>query len=229
MPTAVNATMDFAIIKELLTNLIAGSEHLGIYDAEREKWRDMLAKIPPYQINADGAVREWMAPDFEDNYNHRHLSHLYPLFPGHEITQDSDPELYQAFCHAVQKRLAVGIGDQTGWSLAHMASIYARPEDGDKALECLELLSRSCLINNFFTLHNDWRSMGITLQMPSAPIQLDANLGWAAAVQEMLLYASPELIKILPACPGKWEQGQVEGLRFCTGAADISWNRGRVS
>ncbi|NLL87585.1 MAG: glycoside hydrolase family 95 protein [Firmicutes bacterium] len=227
MPTAVNATMDFAIIKELLTNLIAGSEHLGIYDAEREKWRDMLAKIPPYQINADGAVREWMAPDFEDNYNHRHLSHLYPLFPGHEITQDSDPELYQAFCHAVQKRLAVGIGDQTGWSLAHMASIYARLEDGDKALECLELLSRSCLINNFFTLHNDWRSMGITLQMPSAPIQLDANLGWAAAVQEMLLYASPELIKILPACPGKWEQGQVEGLRFCTGAADISWNRGK--
>ena len=69
--------------------------------------------------------------------------------------------------------------------------------------------------------------MGITLQMPSAPIQLDANLGWAAAVQEMLLYASPELIKILPACPGKWEQGQVEGLRFCTGAADISWNRGK--
>lgn len=227
MPSAINATMDFAIIKELLANLIAGSEYLGIYEEERDLWKQMLAKIPPYQVNGEGAVREWMAPDFEDHYNHRHLSHLYPVFPGQEVTNESDPELFAAFRQAVKKRLVVGISDQTGWSLAHMANIYARLEDGDKALECLELLSRSCLTNNFFTLHNDWRGMGITLQMPSAPVQLDANLGWTAAVQAMLMFASPELIKILPACPSKWQEGQIEGLRFCTGSAQISWDRPR--
>lgn len=225
MPSAVNATMDCAIIKELLTNLIDGSSYLGLYAEERDKWRQMLAKIPPYQINADGAVKEWMYPDFEDNYNHRHLSHLYPVFPGFEVTAESDPDLFAAFRQAVKMRLAVGISDQSGWSLAHMANIYARMEEGDKALECLELLSRSCLASNFFTLHNDWRGMGITLQMASAPIQLDANLGWTAAVQEMLMFAAPDLIKILPACPSKWAEGGVEGIRFCTGSAAIRWNR----
>ncbi|MGB4614707.1 MAG: glycoside hydrolase N-terminal domain-containing protein [Limnochordia bacterium] len=225
MPSAVNATMDFAIIKELLSNLIAGSEYLGVYADELDKWRQMLAKIPPYQVNTDGAVKEWMHPDFEDNYNHRHLSHLYPVFPGQEVTKESDPDLFAAFRNAVGQRLVVGISDQSGWSLAHMANLYARMEEGDKALECLELLSRSCLSNNFFTLHNDWRNMGITLKMPSAPVQLDANLGWTAAVQEMLMFASPDLIKILPACPGKWAEGQVDGLRFCTGCAKVYWNR----
>ena len=178
----------------------------------------MLAKIPPYQVNTDGAVKEWMHPDFEDNYNHRHLSHLYPVFPGQEVTKESDPDLFAAFRNAVDQRLVVGISDQSGWSLAHMANLYARMEEGDKALECLELLSRSCLSNNFFTLHNDWRNMGITLKMPSAPVQLDANLGWTAAVQEMLMFASPDLIKILPACPangrkGRWMDCVLYGLR----------------
>lgn len=221
MPTTINATMDFAIIKELLTHLVEGSIEAGMYEGEIVKWEDMRAKIPPYQINADGAVREWMHPAFDDRYDHRHLSHLYPIFPGQEFTKEDDPELFQAFETAVKRRL---IGAQSGWSLSHMAAIYARLGDGDKALECLDILSRSCVLNNFFTLHNDWRGMGVCLNMQEAPIQMDANMGWVNAVQEMLLYVSPKLVKLLPALPAKWERGKAGDLRFGTGRAFISWD-----
>lgn len=229
MPTTFNAAMEFAIIKELLSNLIEGSRFAGLFDDQLSKWQAMLEKIPPYQVNQDGAIREWMHPDFEDNYNHRHLSHLYPVFPGQEVTKEQDEELFNAFVKAVKKRLVVGLSAQSGWSLTHMANIYARLGEGDQALECLDLLSRSCLINNFFTLHNDWRNMGICLSNKTAPIQIDANLGWTSAVQEMLFYASPSLIKILPACPGRWTKGAVESFHFCTGKISFIWNRQRKS
>lgn len=225
MPSTINATMEIAIIKELFNNLIAGSKITGMYTEQVEKWEAILAKIPPYQINEEGAVREWIYPDFQDNYNHRHLSHLYPVFPGHEVTKETEPELFAAFEQAVKKRLVVGLSDQTGWSLAHMANIYARLGDGDSALECLDLLARSCIINNFFTLHNDWRNMGICLTMNSAPIQIDANLGWTAAVQEMLIYSSANLVRILPALPSKWNTGKVKNLHFCTGTVSFIWDK----
>ena len=117
-----------------------------MYTEQVEKWEAILAKIPPYQINEEGAVREWIYPDFQDNYNHRHLSHLYPVFPGHEVTKETEPELFAAFEQAVKKRLVVGLSDQTGWSLAHMANIYARLGDGDSALECLDLLAHLVLL-----------------------------------------------------------------------------------
>lgn len=222
MPTAMNATMDFAILKELLTHLIEAAETVGEDKEEIEKWKTMLSRIPPYQVNEDSAVKEWMHPLFEDRYDHRHLSHIYPVFPGQEFTREEEPELFQAFETAVKLRV---IGAQSGWSLAHMASIYARLGNGNRALECLNLLARSCLLNNFFTLHNDWRNMGICLKMQSAPVQMDANMGWVNAVQEMLLYVSPKLIKFLPALPDKWDQGSVRDFRFPTGRVSFQWNR----
>lgn len=221
MPTTVNATMDFALLKELLTNLIEGSREAGLYADEIERWEGMLQKIPDYQVNEDGAIREWMDERFDDRYEHRHLSHIYPVFPGQEFVREKDPERFQAFEVAVKKRV---LGAQTGWSLAHMAAIYARLGDGDKALECLDLLARSCLLANFMTLHNDWRNMGICLSMSEAPVQLDAAMGWVNAVQEMLLYVSPEFVKLLPALPGKWARGRVRDLRLCTGRVSFTWD-----
>jgi alpha-L-fucosidase 2 len=227
MPSAINATLDFAIARELLTNLVEGSRTAGVYEEERGEWERMLRRIPPYQINGDGAVKEWMHPDFEDNYRHRHISHSYPVFPGREITRQSDPALFAAFGTAIEKRLVIGIADQTAWSLAHLANLYARMEDGQRALECLELMARSCVLGNLYTVHNDWRGMGVTLSDRKAPVQLDGNMGWVSAVQEMLLYVSPKLVKLLPALPADWKQGSVNGLRFCAGTVAMDWDVGQ--
>lgn len=222
MPTTINATMEFALLKEVLTHLIEGCRETGLYMDKIVKWQQMLLKIPDYQVNEDGAIREWMDERFDDHYNHRHLSHIYPIFPGKECSIEEQPELFKQFEAAVHKRL---IGAQSGWSLVHMAAIYARLGDGNKALECLDILARSCLLNNFMTLHNDWRNMGICLNMPEAPIQLDANMGWVNAMQEMLLYVSPHIVKVLPALPDRWGSGSVKQMHVCNGRLSFSWNK----
>jgi alpha-L-fucosidase 2 len=221
MPTTINATMDIAIVKELLTNVIEGSRLAGVNSGDIPRWEKMLARVPPYQINEDGSIREWMHFAFDDRRDHRHLSHIYPVFPGQEVTRESHPEWFQAFDIAVRQRL---LGAQSGWSLAHMASIYARLGDGELALESLNILTRACLMNNLFTLHNDWRNMGICMEMASAPVQLDANMGWVNAVQEMLLLVSAREIKILPALPSKWKTGAVRDWRIHGGRVSFAWN-----
>jgi alpha-L-fucosidase 2 len=219
----LNATMDVAVAKEALSNLIEVCREFGLEAESLPRWEAMLAKMPDYQVNEDGALREWMHPDFLDNYRHRHLSHLYPLFPGREITRESHPELFEACRIAVEKRLVIGLNQQTGWSLAHMANIYARLGDGNRALECLELLSRSCLGDNLFAYHNDWRKQGITLNNVKAPFQIDANFGWTAAVQEMLLFSDKGRIKLLPALPKRWARGSFHHFR-CRGGLTVSMN-----
>lgn len=84
---SINATMDFAALKELLGNLLEAEAVLGIRDEKEDVWKSMLSRIPPYEKNEDGAMKEWLHPDFTDNYKHRHLSHIYPLFPGLEINK----------------------------------------------------------------------------------------------------------------------------------------------
>jgi alpha-L-fucosidase 2 len=225
MATTMNATMDFALAREVLTNLLEAAETLELDKAERAEWRKMLDRIPPYQVNEDGAIREWMHPAFSDNYHHRHQSHIYPVFPGVEVTPDSDPTLFKAFETAIAKRLVVGISEQTGWSLAHMSHVWSRLRDGNHALECLDLMARSCVTNNFYTTHNDWRNMGIGVDMAWAPFQIDANMGWTAAIQEMLLFSLPGRITILPARPARWTEGAVTGLAARGGVTvSIQWN-----
>ena len=212
---SINATMDFALLKELLTNLVSASTHLGIDSDKRTEWEKMLLAIPEYEINEDGAIKEWMHPDFKDNYHHRHQSHIYPLFPGFEVNEENNPELFEAMRVAVNKRLVIGLKSQTGWSLAHMANIFARLCDGKGAKECLDLLIRFCTGKNLYTYHNDWRNMGVTLKYMHAghaPYQVDANMGFVSAVYEMILYSDNDKIKLLPALPSEFKEGSLEGV-----------------
>jgi alpha-L-fucosidase 2 len=223
----VNATMDVAIAREVLSNLCQACEVLGIKARDASRGRSMLEALPAYEANADGAMREWLWPGLEDNYHHRHQSHIYPLFPGIEVTAESAPAIYEACRVAVEKRLVVGLTSQSGWSLAHMANIYARLGEGERALECLELLTRAATGPNLFTYHNDWRGQGLTLHSPNPPFQIDANFGLTAAVLEMLVYSKPGLIKLLPALPGAWERGAARGIA-CRGGVtvDLAWDQG---
>lgn len=221
MPTTINSTIDLAIMKEFFTNLLELSEAYEEYEERRPIWRRLLASIPPYKTNESGAIREWQEDIFEDRYDHRHLSHIYPVFPGYEINSVDNKEELESYKRAVSLRK---IDAQTGWSMAHMAAVYARLEEGEKALECLDNMAKSCLLPNFFTLHNDWRGMGITLDMDPAPVQLDAIMGYVNAVQEMLFYTSKSLIRLLPALPERLCKGRVRHFRYANGSLDMSWD-----
>lgn len=162
---------------------------------------------------------------FEDRYDHRHLSHIYPVFPGYEKNTVDNKEEMIAFEKAVDLRK---VDAQTGWSMAHMAAIYARFDNGEAALTSLDNMAKSCMLPNLFTVHNDWRNMSISLSMEPAPIQLDAALGYANAVQEMLLYSSCSLVKLLPALPSRFKTGKVSGFQFIGGSVNMEWDRERA-
>ena len=226
----INATMDIAVCKEVLSNLIVAYKHLGIGEEKVILWENMISRLPKYDINADGAFREWLYEGLEDNYNHRHQCHIYPLFPGIEITKEDDTQMFEALRVAIEKRLTIGLTYQTGWSYAHMANVYARLGDGERLRECLSLICRSCLGQNLFTYHNDWREQGLTLEnwfgigeMP--PFQIDANFGITSAVIESLLFSKPGFVKLLPALPADWNKGSVKGL-IARGniTVNISWD-----
>ena len=229
---SADPTMEIALVRELLTNALAAAAELGVEDAQTARWREMLGRLPSYRTRPDGALCEWIDPRFGDNDRHRHLSHLYPLFPGREIAPHRDAALFEAARRAAEARLATGLADQTGWSLAHLACVWARLGEGDRALGCLELLLRCCTGPNLFTRHNDWRGMGVTLEAlhgTQPAVQLDAAYGFAAAVQEMLLGADETTLRLLPALPRAWTRGSVAGLRAPGGLrVDLEWEAAAV-
>lgn len=221
MPTTVNSTIDLAIVKEFFTNVYKLAREQGIFRERYELWERIIASIPAYAVNEQGGIKEWQDERFKERHAHRHLSHIYPVFPGKEVNKLHHKELLPAFRKAVDLR---EIDAQTSWSLAHMSAIYSRFEDGEAAMKCLDNIAKSALTNNFFTFHNDWRKMNISLNT-DCPIQLDAVMGYVNAVQEMLLYVSEDLVKFLPALPARLGKGKVDSLRCVNGYVDMSWDR----
>ena len=216
----INSTIAVAIAKEVFSNLIEACGEMGIEKKGIATWKKLLKDMPEYEINDEGAFKEWLHPDFKDNYEHRHMSHIYPLFPGHEITKENNPAFYEACKVAIKKRVTIGLKSQTGWSLAHMANINARLGDGDKAIEPINILTRTSLGQNFFTYHNDWRHMGATLDFfwgKTSPFQMDANFGISAAVQEMLCGSEAQMLRLFPALPSAWDKGSFHDMLARTG------------
>ncbi len=230
--TVKNAAMEYALLREVLTHLIEGSRLTGMYTDKVPQWEKMRAKCRPYRINADGAIAEWLDPYYVDHYAHRHHSHLYPVFPGSEVSVDD--ALYPAFCRAEDLRISGGhdgtIGgaeQHSSWGMANMAAEAARLRRGNTALWCISEISRACLMGNFFTTHNDWRRMGSVCceDCRPAPYQIDGNIGIPAAVNEMLLQSQMTYLTVLPALPDDWSRGYIHGV--CARDAircSIDWN-----
>lgn len=220
-----NAAMDISLCRELLTNLCGDAENCGVCGEDIPRWRAMLEKLPPYRINPDGSLAEWADPFYEDENEHRHQSHLYGVFPGHEIREGSP--LFRAYRLAEDRRWDEGLSSMSSWGLVYMAGVYARLRDGNKAFAALSEMVRHCCMANLFTVHNDWRRMGPAGcgDMRAAPLQLDAVTGFPAAVNEMLLDSSDGTLTLLPALPDAWKTGEDRGLLSAGGfTVSIRWD-----
>lgn len=217
-------TVEVAILKELLTNLLKEAKVRPQLRDKAEAWQKLLDKLPPYRVNADGAIAEWIPEVHTDLYDHRHISHLYPVFPGSEVNDENNAHLLPHFKKALDLREK---GSFCGWSMPHMASVYARFGDRDSVFYYMNALTKVCLLNNFFTLLYDFRDMGITGydcgDESRTCVQLDALLGFTNIAQEMLMYTSNDLVKILPACPKEYNNGSAK-LHFFDGVVEMHWN-----
>ena len=233
VPVCVNPTMDVAVARETFTHLLTLSERFfPERKDERKGWKKLLAELPVYRISSEGALREWLADGLEDNHAHRHLSHLYPFFPGNENDAVHTPALFAAVKRTVELRSQLGLESQTGWSFAHLANLFAKLGDSQNAYDCLRNIIQFCTGRNLLTYHNDWRGMGVTMQFSTElapPFQIDAGLGFTAAVYGMLMQSRPGTLTVFAALPREWKRGSVSGL--CGGdgiRVNLQWEQDRA-
>lgn len=215
-----NATIDIELAGELLDDAVAASKILGEDEAERARWQSLRNRLPQLGIGRDGRLLEWKDEVAEVDPGHRHLSHLFGVWPGHSITPRKTPELYEAARKSLAFRLAHG-GGHTGWSRAWCACFKAAFGDGDGALEELRALIGTQCSASLMDLH-PYQSDKV--------FQIDGNFGAAAAMFAMLIRDADGAIELLPALPRAWAgSGSVERLRT-RGALtlDFSWKNGQI-
>lgn len=214
-------TMDIEITRELFTRTLQAGHILGEDPAFLKQVEDAQKKLPPFKVGKFGQLQEWQYDYDESEPGHRHISHLWALFPGTQISLERTPELAAAARVTLESRLSHG-GGQTGWSRAWVVNYWDHLHEGEKAYESLQVMFRQSTFPNLMDTH------------PPGLFQIDGNLGSANGMLEALVQSrwTPEAVEVelLPALPSKWPEGSVEGLRVRGNAGvTMHWSDGKIT